>query len=297
MWFRGTHARMDRAIGALVLVLLCACGGGAAPPATTPAPAAPAPVTETPTPAPGARFGFVLLAGDAMPGAQAVIDAYAAIAPGAPPLVADGAAEPHVQSFRLDGQLASIGLIGAPVPGGEAEAHAQHSLSALGDGWSPAPHRAHLLVMLVPDDRGARASMRDLTRLLAAAAQASDAVGVYLGPATHEPRFFVEAVRELEDPVPVWIGFSLAAEAGDRGSILSRGMDQLGLPDLLLTVRKDDVAAGIAYFFDVIEYVIDRGAPIPDGDTVGRTADEKLVVRYEPSPIDPEAKVWRIDLP
>ena len=36
--------------------------------------------------------------------------------------------------------------------------------------------------------------------------------------------------------------------------------------------------------------------PLPDGDTVGRTAAEKLPVHYVPSPVDAEVKVWRVEL-
>ncbi len=40
-------------------------------------------------------------------------------------------------------------------------------------------------------------------------------------------------------------------------------------------------------FFDLLGYVAERGEHFPEGDTVGRTADEKLPVHYVSSPIDP----------
>ena len=49
--------------------------------------------------------------------------------------------------------------------------------------------------------------------------------------------------------------------------------------------------------FDLLTYLANRGVAIPDGDTVGRSADEKLKVRYVPSPIDESKKVWRVELP
>ena len=48
--------------------------------------------------------------------------------------------------------------------------------------------------------------------------------------------------------------------------------------------------------YDLLAYVVSRGRPLPDGDTVGRTAAEKLPVHYVPSPIDPKVKVWRVEL-
>jgi hypothetical protein len=38
------------------------------------------------------------------------------------------------------------------------------------------------------------------------------------------------------------------------------------------------------------------GKALLEGDTVGRTAEEKLPVRYVPSPVDPKQKVWRVEL-
>ena len=48
--------------------------------------------------------------------------------------------------------------------------------------------------------------------------------------------------------------------------------------------------------YDLLAYVVSRGRPLADGDTVGRTADEKLPVHYVPSPVDPKVKVWRVEL-
>jgi hypothetical protein len=48
--------------------------------------------------------------------------------------------------------------------------------------------------------------------------------------------------------------------------------------------------------FDLLGYVASIGKPLPDGDTVGRTADERLPVSYVPSPLDSSKKVWRVEL-
>lgn len=47
----------------------------------------------------------------------------------------------------------------------------------------------------------------------------------------------------------------------------------------------------------MIRYVAKRGEALSDGDTVGRTANEKLRARYQPSPADPTVEMWRVDLP
>jgi hypothetical protein len=73
-------------------------------------------------------------------------------------------------------------------------------------------------------------------------------------------------------------------------------MKQLGLPDLLLTAPKANTGTAFETFFDLLAYVADLGKPLPDGDTVGRSDNERLPVRYVPSPIKPSERVWRVDL-
>jgi len=74
-------------------------------------------------------------------------------------------------------------------------------------------------------------------------------------------------------------------------------MQQLGLPDLLLVVPQDSESSALEIFFDLLAYVAERGQAIPNGDTVGRTATEKLRVKYVKSPVDSSKKVWRVEVP
>lgn len=106
-------------------------------------------------------------------------------------------------------------------------------------------------------------------------------------------------VAESHGVVPrimLWTGVSIAHEADGRLSMLSTGMAQLNLPDLLLVAPASESDAALEVFFDLLGYVADLGTPLPEGDTVGRTADERLPVRYVPSPIDPGTRVWRVEL-
>jgi hypothetical protein len=72
-------------------------------------------------------------------------------------------------------------------------------------------------------------------------------------------------------------------------------MKQFGLLDLMVSAPVG--GDPLTFMLDMLTYCIQRGANIPDRDTVGRSANEKLRVRYEPSPINPELNVARIDIP
>ena len=75
------------------------------------------------------------------------------------------------------------------------------------------------------------------------------------------------------------------------------GMRQLGLPDLLLIADKTPQSEAIETMYDFLGYITECGEAIREGDTVGRSAEEKLPVRYVSSPLDPSIKVWRVELP
>ena len=71
----------------------------------------------------------------------------------------------------------------------------------------------------------------------------------------------------------------------------------VGFPDMLVGAPRGGMNEALPFLFDMLSYVVGRGSPLPDGDTIGRTAEEKLRVRYVPSPLGGDRKVVRIDLP
>jgi len=115
------------------------------------------------------------------------------------------------------------------------------------------------------------------------------------GVATHSPARYRQAVHDLDDAMVVWCGVSVAGD-GQRFSLLSRGMWQFDLPDVELTTSDGSMQA-VATLCDVLGYLARDGRRLPAGDTVGRTADEQVPVRYQPSPIDPGVEVMRLDFP
>src|SRR5688572_24295923 len=130
-------------------------------------------------------------------------------------------------------------------------------------------HGAHLIVTL--KDTKAISAIEALTRftsLLATVTDVSGAVGVYWGKAgaTHNPRFFISTAenREVTLRVALWTGVSLAREADGRLSMLSLGMRQLDLPDLLLIAPKSADDSTMETFFNLLAYSAENGKPLPE---------------------------------
>lgn len=295
---------MSRTAIVCLLATLVACSSGKGG-ATTPAP------SNTPTAgsssatrsAPDARvevgLGFVLLERAAIPDTTAIIAAYEKLAPDGPTLGTPQTKD-DIQTFTHGGAIASVALMPMPVPNGEADDHARFSVMALVTQWKLRPHAAHLMVMTLYPGTSALERTRTAHRLIAAVALAAgtNAVGVYVGNGgvTHEAAFYAETVADTPDAIVAWSGVSIA-RSGNRVSLLSMGMRQLGLPDVELTAETTPAGEAMGTLFDILLYVARRGAPIPEGDTVGQSATQRIPVRYLPSPIDASVKVMRVDYP
>ena len=251
------------------------------------------------------NLAFVLLPEAKLPGREAIERAFPAYAvkgqslrywPGEPGKSKKG--HDQILTFETAGGEVLVALMPAPIPKGEAEEAVRYSISALDGKWKLPPHQAHLIVTLhMRGDAMTRLSL--LTSTLAAISEASSAVGIYWGDAgaTHDPKFFRDIAKARTTPsrLVLWTGVSIARE-GQRYSLLSYGMNQFELPDLLLVVPRAKSDDAIPFLLELLGMIVESGKPLPEGDTVGRSATEKLPVHYVPSPVDPKAKVWRVEM-
>ena len=248
------------------------------------------------------HLAFVLLSRPQLPNADDVVKAFPSFIPQGPTLrVRDesGPADFKGLLFDIDPDSgALVALMPIPVPNNEADEAVQFSISTFGTGWVLPPHQAHLIVTFQTSSPKLE-SLLMFTALVGAIVEVSPSVGVYWGEAgaTHDPKFFGDVAKEgtVESQIALWSGVSIAREPDGRMSLLSVGMIRtLISPNLWLIAPKDNET--LVWFFDLLSYVANRGEGIPDGDTIGRSEDEKIPVRYVKSPIDGSTEVCRIEI-
>ncbi len=246
----------------------------------------------------GVHLAFILLDAPTLPSADRVQAAWRRISPEAGPLTVGAPKQEGALELRASGGGGVVlALIPAPIPGGEAEAASQRSIAYLAGAFEPSSHQAHLVAAGTAEDRSAQALAR-FTRLVAAVAEASEATAVYWGEGqvTHPLAFFVEVAREQAVPAVLWNGVSIARD-GDRVSLLSLGMAQLGLRDLEITAPVSRSVEAMEWLFHLLGYVAGRGEDIPDGDTVGRSANERIRVQHRVHPVEAGSQVVHIAMP
>jgi hypothetical protein len=254
------------------------------------------------------NLAFVLLTEPVLPRAEDVARHFRSFAAEDEVLLVDADAgssgeQDRALALRLEsGESCFVMLMPAAVPNHEADRAAEFSLCSFRNGWKLPPHRAHLIVTFGASTGVLPATfLSRFTSMLAAVIQAGSAVGVYWGNAgaTHDAEFFVSLAREpgVVPRIMLWTGLSAARETGGGLSLLSLGMTQLGLPNLLLVAGPASADYALETMFDLLAYVTQRGEPIAEGDTVGRNAEQRLLVQYVESPVDPKTRVWRVELP
>jgi hypothetical protein len=236
------------------------------------------------------HISFVLTSTPPILDASAIARVYDALHEGLPEHAGDGDTATIADSI--------LAAMPGAIPTGEAEQAAAYSVCAYGRGFALAPHCGYVVVT-TPKLEDPRHSLIEHTLVVAATAKALGALGVYEGDssATHPTDFYVDVSTCGRLPVMLWTGISIAAEPGDRIGILTRGIqNQVGLPDLLLTAPRAMGNDALAFLFDLLVEMVTQGEPVGAHQTVGRTEEEKLPVRYVPSPIDGSRQVVRIEM-
>jgi hypothetical protein len=162
---------------------------------------------------------------------------------------------------------------------------------------------AHMILTargLTGDER-----QRDTTMaaLAAAVIENTEAIGVMLGHGVvfHEAQYFAElaAAGVKDGALPVEAAVSITADlaTGARMAFLTHGMDRYGHDELYVTCPVQGKGA-LHFIFGVLRSLLARpDASLQDGDTVGRSDDERLPVRRVPHPTADGPDVVRVDLP
>jgi hypothetical protein len=241
-----------------------------------------------------------------LPDPQSVCRAYAKSFPKLGKLVfapdSPGASESDLLSFSTPTCNFAVALVRAPIPWSDLR-----DPCAAAWYWPEAEqtlkqHRGHLLItasVIGSNNVDAIELMLALTRVLAAVAQCSPALGVYLGGAkqVHKVDDFVGeaegATREML-PLYLWVRFSITQESDHTFTLCTTGLGDLELMELEFHRVSLDAQTLMDRAFNIAHYLLDHGAVLADGHTIGVSADEKFTVNHAPSLRDAGALVYRL---
>ncbi|MCX7422054.1 MAG: DUF4261 domain-containing protein [Planctomycetia bacterium] len=246
-----------------------------------------------------AIVAMLALSSDKMPKPSVVADALRIRLP-------DGPLPEHVEgdegtiTFHLGSAIAAISLMPVPLPWSELESPCTTAW------WWPdaaeemRDHKQHIIVALIGGEETLLSRHVLLSQLVAAVAAVTDAVGVYWGAGglVHEPAEFIEQCDELtiENSLPhLWV--DLRVEENDDGSLcfFTTGLEAFDQYEMEIERSEQSAEEILDLCYSVVHYLISSSAEIQDGESVGRTGEERVPVTHKPSKWDADRTVLSLE--
>jgi AcrR family transcriptional regulator len=243
----------------------------------------------------GLGLAFVLLERAESPDTAALVSAAQRLGLTLRPNPSDGDDGPSTYEIEGGGTL-MVMVVNAPHP----DAAGMPTGLASPDDDALARVKAHYIVtaLELPEDARIRDTL--LAALTAAVVRASPAIGAMLGSgvAFHRADFFAEIVEAAEGELPtlVCVDVTAAGEPDDRVSFLTHGLTRYGREEFFITASQRGKGA-VDFLLDLVNWMLaDPDKHLPTGETVGRTAEEKITIQRVPSPLGEGPEVIRLDL-
>lgn len=204
--------------------------------------------------------------------------------------------------LTLDGNMTAVSLMPAPIPWPEIEGPC-----ATAWWWPEAEERmkshcAHAIVALLGDSGTPLERHISLTHLVSSLLACSDAAGVYWGNGTvvHAPDAFQDQAADISaDAVApqLWVDMRLEQNDDESFRYFTTGMTALGHPEVEIDRTTLSPREILNLCYEIVSYILTGGTPLKHGETIGRSAEERIAVTHEPSMFDREGNVIKLAIP
>ncbi len=245
------------------------------------------------------------------PSAEAISTAWTELFPNQPALQPD--AEPRPEGSPIAFTTGTTSLMFAhvdtPIPWPEVETACQVSWMWPDAASSLKSHRSHAICVCLPGGQNttpidAAACALAVSRLIAAAMHAGKPAGVYWGNAglCHKPEDFIDAVRTADEegihPAMLWVGVLISAR-GPQGpfTLTTHGLRSLGQKEFEIIDTRMPAGDLRMLAIDLAIYVLDAGPVLLDGQTFGRSAEERMRIEHTGSRFRRGEDIIRLHLP
>jgi hypothetical protein len=202
--------------------------------------------------------------------------------------------------FDIGNDKAGIALMPTPIPWSNLEGPC-----VTAHWWPDATekmkgHTSHILIALVGEKGNLVQRSITLTHLTAAIALNTNAAGIYWGGGTlvHEPKAFIEQAKNLSShnlPLNLWIDFRLEPNDDNSYRLFTTGMRRFNHEEMEIVHSTKAPTEILDFAYSIANYVITSEKAIQNGETIGRSEEEKATVQYVPSMLDPSVIVMHLD--
>ncbi|MCI8414257.1 MAG: DUF4261 domain-containing protein [Ruminiclostridium sp.] len=183
--------------------------------------------------------------------------------------------------FEHEGMMVSVALMEAPVPNGEAEYWANSNFMERDQALAAArDHQSHLLVAVMGREAAPLKAGELFVKLAASCLKAPNALGIYDCGTVWLPEYFIRsslAMKEGRPPLDALVFVGLYR--GEKGvSSWTNGLRSFGKEELEVVESRHKPSEVYDLMWNVSSYLIQEGAVLRDGETLGYTAKQKLPI-------------------
>lgn len=204
-------------------------------------------------------------------------------------------------SVKTGGIEGIVALIPHPIPWSDLEGPC-----AIAWWWPEAAekldhHQAHAIVTLLNQTNDMITNYLVVTKWTACLAATTRAAGVYWGAGTvvHSPERFIEQSRHAHPqslPLELWIDFRIQQTFDGQYQLLTTGLASLNTREIEIAPCTLSPVELLGLEYDIAHYMLTSGAEFRDGHTSGRSASEKIHIRFTRSIWDRPGEVMRLEM-
>lgn len=182
-------------------------------------------------------------------------------------------------AFYENGMMATVGLMEAKIPDGEAEYWANSNFMTREKSVAAAQsHNAHLLVAVLGKDSEPLKAGELFVKIASSCLKTSNALGIYDCGTVWLPEDYIQSAMIMKDggfPLANLVFVGLYQDANGVSS-WTNGLRSFGKEELEVISSSQQPSEVYELMLNISSYLVQQGAVLHDGETLGYTAKQKL---------------------
>ncbi|AZZ92699.1 DUF4261 domain-containing protein [Hahella sp. KA22] len=213
----------------------------------------------------------------------------------------DATEEEGAISFTVRDSIVAIGIMPAPIPWSDLEGPCSTSCLWANAKEEISGHQYHLVVAVSSEALSSVEAAILLTQINAALlAVVQGAIGVFWSHASLLiPRdVFIEfalSVLPEGSPVPIWVDIRVGPGEQGASTGFTTGLAAFGMMEIEAIDAPESMADLKDRLTGLVDYLLQNGPVIKNGDTVGEDENERIKVVYKKSKLGHKGKVMRLN--
>ncbi len=186
-------------------------------------------------------------------------------------------------TFAVNGELAAIALMPAPIPAEEIESMFEYSYLWRDAEKETKEHTQHAIVTLLSSKNATVERYSILTKINASILKTSEtAIGVYQGAQTlllskNLYIDFADFLREEQLPIQLWVYIGIF-NGEVKSSIYTYGMKEFGKSEIEIIDAPMNGEELYEFLLSILAYVLEYDVTLKDGETIGFTEEQKIKI-------------------